>query len=294
MDSLSWALAGHVGVVPSATAGTGSTTTTSTSLNQCLSGCAASDTCTAAMIGATCAGTTTAGIDSCPKACIQWQGLPPQSISLPLPTTATARSQYVDYPPNGGALMVRLNKETRAGAHKFRIFAGVPEAMLNKIPVCPYMVPRMGCATGGKFKCTSPPCNSSTELDQGNAYASAMTACTKGTGCAMGFVVDGSNQMFALIPEDAAQAGIINIVDGPATSPAVPPAARNTYFTYIRRTAPVSVSLNGVRVATTSTGLSPGEWATLGAVFIAIVLLCVTVGVAVHRRRARRAAELDG
>lgn len=306
-ESISWELQGHV-AIPSAQATSDGVTVlpVPTTLTRCLEACARDATCNTAVVTTkTCPRTATTGgatpPQPCERTCLLFTSPPPTSAQLPPPTAATTRTALEQYlhPPTA-ALGTQFVKLVRAGAEVFVVVEGVPQAMVGHIPTCAYMLPKE-CGDTAKVSCPSGSCTAHLQLGlSGSAYATAVDKVATMAGAA-GFVVDGANEMYAVVPGSARDAdGNIAVVPGPATTtPDIPQAAMNTFWTYLRATRTSGggyvVQVNGETVQVTTAPASTSAQAAHERVVVACILGVVLLAAAIagfvwwRRRRAQRA-----
>ena len=260
-----------------------------------------------------------AGLDLCPKQCYLWESVSSDSRAIP-PADFRQNpdcAQVVFPAPSTPILHTVWQKQTRAGADLFAVVEGVPEPMVDHIPTCRYSVP--SACHDAAFLCTEEPCVTPLGTNMGNAYGAATTYCGQGSSdCDVGFVVDSSNQFYAMIPSSHVAWDDVQIVNGPTTcttpggsgacEQCTSPVLKNRYFTYIRarqeggsKTARWVVKINGqtVQVAPPpppSLSVKSIIFIVLGALVIVGVLFLL-VWRSSRRRRARaaklRAAKAD-
>lgn len=306
-ESISWELQGHVAITPAQAAGHGVTVLPArTTLAHCLEACARDATCSTAVVATkACPHTASTGGTSppppCKHTCMLFTSPPPASAQLPPPTAATTRTALAQYlQPPTATLGTQFVKLVRAGAEVFVVVEGVPQAMIGHIPTCAYMLPKE-CGDTTKVSCPSGSCTAHLQLGlSGSAYATAVDKVASMADAA-GFVVDGANEMFAVVPGSVREAdGNIAVVPGPATTtPDIPQVARNTFWTYLRATRTsdggYTVQVNGETVQVTTAPASTSAQAAHERIVVACILGVVLLATAIagfvwwRRRRAQYA-----
>lgn len=255
------------------------------------------------------------GLDLCGKECFLWESMPGGSKATPPASWANQeKCTQATFPPDGTLLHTVWEAQTSAGAAIFGVFQGLPKAIVDRVPTCRYSV--QGDCHNARFLCAGA-CLPQMGTNDANAYGTASTFCGQGSvTCALGFVVDASNQFYGMLDVGEGGApivdgpdGSITLVNGPATctTPGVSPCPqctskplRNRYFTYLRAVEDPhgkgwTVKVNGetVVIAPPSTPSTPHLHTIILLAIAALVVLTVMallVWRAVARRKAARAA----
>lgn len=218
--------------------------------------------------------------------CMLWPSLPTGS-DLARPPAPQYCGSAQPFPPPPALLHTAWQKQVRAGAHPFVVVAGLPTSMQSRVPTCAYVLE--GACHDAQQLCPLE-CVPNMGTDMGNAYATAMQFCESNTDCEVGFVVDASNQFYAMIPSTGS--GSMTVVPGPSTcdmaagtgacDTCTPTQFHNRYFTYLRASPLPSgrglgVVVNGKEILLPSASNGATQPPPIPLVLVLVIVLSIAI-----------------